>query len=117
VEFDDRAFLDALERKRRQLGLSWRQVARDLDLSASTFSRLSRGSRPDLDTFLTLVGWMGVPADTFVTSRAGISPAESPDNTVDAVRRSLRADQSLDAESAAALEDLFRLAYRRLSGT
>lgn len=113
MNLDEQAFFAAVERRRRQEGLSWRELGRQLSLSPSTFSRLSRGSRPDLDTFLALVGWLGLPAETF--THDPVESAKRAVGTLDALSRSLRVDPTLDEEAAAALEDLFRVAYRRLS--
>lgn len=111
VTFDHDAFMKAVERQRQRLGLSWRELARQLGLSASTFTRLARGSQPDLATFLTLLAWLDVPAETFIDS-----PAQ-PSDTLAVVTRSLRADPALEPTAAAALEDLIRVAYLQLSNT
>jgi transcriptional regulator with XRE-family HTH domain len=47
-----------LDQRRREQGLSWRQLAVRLDLSASTLSRLADGKRPDADALVSLLVWL-----------------------------------------------------------
>ena len=116
VSFNDEAFFGAIERRRQAENLSWRQLAKQLNLSASTFSRLARGRRPDVDTFLRLIAWLEMPADRFMTDRRGAgTPRES--DTLDVIADVLRADQTLPADGAGALEQLMRVAYANLRGT
>lgn len=110
--FDDQAFFRALDTKRQRSGTTWRAVARDLDVSPSTFSRLARGRRPDVDTFAKLVDWLGVPADAFIIGARGLR--REPVDPLDVLTAALQADPSLSKQDAAALEDIFRVAYTRL---
>lgn len=65
VVVDVEALYGALETRRERKGASWREIATDLDLSPSTFTRLAQGQRPDIDTFSTLLAWLDLPATTF----------------------------------------------------
>ncbi|MFI6103195.1 helix-turn-helix domain-containing protein [Streptomyces sp. NPDC051310] len=49
-----------LDYKRTQAGRSWRDVAAELGLSRSTFSRLADGHRPDADALVTLIAWLDI---------------------------------------------------------
>lgn len=109
--FDDAAFFAALDAKRAEAGWSWRQLGRELHLSPSTFSRLSRGRRPDVSTFLTLVAWLGAEPTSFLLGQT----EPRPTSTLATISAALRRDQSLGKEDAAALDDIVRTAYRRLS--
>jgi transcriptional regulator with XRE-family HTH domain len=116
--FDQAHFYDAVERNRRDAGLSWRQLAHRLSLSPSTFTRLAQGRRPDVDTFVKLLAWMERPATDFMsgaeTDGAG-EPEKPAKDTVRDISNSLREDPALSAESADALADILRIAYRRFS--
>jgi transcriptional regulator with XRE-family HTH domain len=115
VSFNDEAFFGAMERRRQAENLSWRQLAKRLNLSASTFSRLARGRRPDVDTFLRLIAWLEMPADRFMTDgRSSGTPRES--DTLDVIADVLRSDRTLPADGAGALEQLMRIAYANLRG-
>lgn len=56
----------ALDAQREARGLSWRQLATEAGVSASLVSRMGNGHRPDLDGFIGLVQWLGMPAETFM---------------------------------------------------
>jgi transcriptional regulator with XRE-family HTH domain len=56
----------ALDAERQANGLSWRQLAADAGVSTSLVSRMGNGHRPDLDGFIALVQWLGMPAETFM---------------------------------------------------
>jgi transcriptional regulator with XRE-family HTH domain len=112
--FDDAAFYEALERRRRAQNLSWRQLGRELGLSPSTFSRLARGRRPDVETFIKLLAWLDLPADAFML---GDSPAarSAGQDTLAVIAAALRSDRTIPADAAGAIEQLLRVAYARLS--
>ncbi len=109
---DVQALYAALDSKRKGQGTSWREVARELEISPSTFSRMAQGRRPDVDTFATLLRWLGMPAESFMRStRDGPGAAEEP---VAMVSSYLRSARNIEPEDAEALEEIFRAAYRRL---
>lgn len=56
------ALFDALDRQRWERGMSWREVARELGVSSSLFTRMSHGLRPDVDTFCLLLTWLDIDA-------------------------------------------------------
>jgi transcriptional regulator with XRE-family HTH domain len=47
-----------LDARRRERGLTWRQIAEQLDVSPSMFSRLADGNRPDADALVSLLVWL-----------------------------------------------------------
>jgi transcriptional regulator with XRE-family HTH domain len=110
---DVEALYAALDNKRRAHGTSWREIARQLEVSPSTFSRMAQGRRPDVDTFATLLRWLGMPAESFMRGTKATADAEEP---VAMVSSYLRSARNVTAEDAEALEDIFRAAYNRLVG-
>jgi transcriptional regulator with XRE-family HTH domain len=100
----------ALDSKRGAEGLSWRELARQLALSPSVFTRLGQGARPDVDTFLTLTGWLGISPERFAEGSAPLD-----EDTLAVISTYLRADKALPPKSAAALEAILRTAYERLA--
>ena len=102
----------ALDEGRQAKELSWRQLAKEAKVSASTLTRMAQGKRPDVDSFAALVKWLGVPADSFLRD-AGAAQKRKPE-PLSVISTFLRADKQLSAESAAAIEDIVRAAYRRL---
>jgi transcriptional regulator with XRE-family HTH domain len=113
ISFDDDAFFRALERKRISQGVSWREVGRQLALSPSTFSRLARGRRPDLETFLKLLTWLRASSDDFILG--DISDEQDNRDSVGEIAALLRQDPTITLEDASALEDIVRAAYNRFS--
>lgn len=114
MPFDAERFFRDVDRRRRDQDLSWRGLGSELSISASTFSRLSQGRRPDVDTFLTLLEWLESPADVYLTGAD--RPVAAPD-TLTQVLALLRSDSTLDPDAADAIEDIVRVAYRRLSAS
>ena len=64
--FDPKALYLALDERRVAGGLSWQDVARATGVSAATITRTRTGGRMEVDGMLALVGWLGVPVETFV---------------------------------------------------
>lgn len=110
---DVSALYASLDSKRQSEKMSWRQLATELGLSASVFTRLAQGKRPDLDSFVAMTGWLGQPAESFIE---GDKPSEAEaEETVAVISTYLRADKALKPASAQAIEDIVRTAYEQLA--
>lgn len=113
----------AIRRRREELGLSLRDVAAKTSVSASTLSRIENGTgKPDADNIARLTGWLDVPMERILSGRDPQSAEESkavvyyPEEPVpEIVEAHLRADRNLTPETAAALSELFRVAYTQFS--
>ena len=112
----------AIRRKREELGLSLRDVASKTSVSASTLSRIENGTgKPDADNIARLTAWLEVPMERILSGRdpqaeeakAVVYYPEEP--TPEIVEAHLRADKNLTPETAAALSELFRVAYTQFS--
>ena len=111
-----------IRRRREELGLSLRDVADKTGVSASTLSRIENGTgKPDADNIARLTSWLDVPMERIIGGRKGEDretkaviyyPHES---TPEIVEAHLRADRHLTPETAAALSELFRVAYTQFS--
>lgn len=106
------ALYAALDQKRKQEALTWRRLANITGTSPSTFTRMAQGHRPDVDTFMTLCSWLGVPAEEFF--RRGRMVQQSGDNTLAVISAHLRASRQLSPQSAKAMEEIIRAAYEQL---
>jgi len=102
---DVQALYDALDQQRRTRKLSWRQVAAEAGVGPSTLSRMTKGKRPDVDSFAVLVSWLGVPADTFLQGTAEALVAGRGE-TLAVLSTHLRADSRLSPKTVDALQDL-----------
>ena len=112
----------AVKRRREELGLSLRDVAAKTSVSASTLSRIENGTgKPDADNIARLAAWLDVPMERILSGRnqeaessqAVVYYPEEP--TPEIVEAHLRADRNLTPETAAALSELFRVAYTQFS--
>ena len=112
----------AVKRRREELGLSLRDVASKTSVSASTLSRIENGTgKPDADNIARLTSWLDVPMERILSGRD--SQAEESqavvyfpqEPTPQIVEAHLRADRNLTPETAAALSELFRVAYNQFS--
>lgn len=107
------ALYAALDAQKYELGLSWRQLARECELSPSTLTRLANGLRPDVDAFASLVRWLSQPAERFITAE-GDDPAWADEPALLAeLAPLLRARTDLDEEGADRLQSLFGAAIEQ----
>lgn len=94
---------------------SLQEAAREAEVSAATFSRVERGDYlPGRENLVKLATWLGVPLNELVRAPLLAGHESEPESTPEAVALHLRADRNLDPEDAAALEQMFRLAYESL---
>ena len=63
--FDVRALYAALDSQRRERGMSWRQVASEIGVSATTLTRTKQGGRLEVDGMLAMVRWLGRTVESF----------------------------------------------------
>ena len=110
----------AIKRRREELGLSLRDVADVTNVSASTLSRIENGTgKPDADNIARLTGWLDMPIDRVMSKKtsedveAVIYYPHEP--TPEIVEAHLRADKNLTPQTAQALAELFRVAYKQFS--
>lgn len=108
---DVEALYAALDQRRKLSGLTWRGLAADTGTSPSTFTRMKEGHRPDVNTFMTLCSWLGVPAEGF--KRGGYAELDQ-DNTLALISTHLRASRELSPRGAKAMEEIIRAAYEQL---
>jgi transcriptional regulator with XRE-family HTH domain len=110
---DVEALYEALDVKRRADGLSWRDVASAIGVSASTLTRMAQGASPDVEGFGKMVRWLAVSADDFISRPKGRTSKKQEELLV-VVSRHLRASKELDAKSAKALEGIIEAAYKQV---
>jgi transcriptional regulator with XRE-family HTH domain len=109
--FDVGAFHAALDSQRLAMELTWKDVAAEAGVSASTLTRMSQGKRPDVDGLAALLRWSGLQAEMFIRDTgAEKKKTAEPLAQITAV---LRADKSLSRESAEAIEQILKAAYKR----
>lgn len=110
-DFDAEGFYAALDGQRQSRAITWKKVAEESGVSASTLTRLAQGRRPDVDSMAALVVWSGLSADSFVRRQKRTKKKAEPLAEITAI---LRGDPNLSAQGAVALEALVKTAYERL---
>ncbi|SRR5258708_40314890 len=107
--FNVSAFYSALDAVREARGLSWKQVAAESGVNASTLTRIGQGKKPDVDGLSSLLVWSHLKAEMFIAD----SSDEKPEPLAE-IARIIRMDETLSHSSAGIVEDIVRSAYNRL---
>lgn len=112
TRFDGEAFFAALDAQRIGQGLTWRQVAKQCGVSASTLTRMSQGKLPDAQGLTALAAWAGLDTAKFL--RGDDMPRPSQPEPLAMISTYLRSDPNLSPEGAVALDELIKATYERL---
>ena len=108
--FDAEAFFSALDAERRSRRQTWKRVAEDARVSASTLTRMAQGRRPDVDSMAALIAWSGLSADAFVRDTQAMPGPSS----LSVISASLKSDPHLTPEAAEVLDELMKATYERV---
>src|SRR6266496_6240155 len=94
--FDAKAFYGALAATVSARSKTWKQVAVETGVSASTLTRMSQGRRPDAGSLAALSAWAGLnPSDFVDAPYKGTRP-----EAMAQISTLLRSDPSLDGQGA-----------------
>jgi hypothetical protein len=107
--FDTSAFYAALDAQREAKRLSWRDVAKEAKVNASTLTRLGQGKLPDGDNFAVLLGWLGLGIEPFLQGET-----RHKAETLACVSALLYNDPCLTSDQAILLDTLMRSTYLSL---
>ncbi|KIQ01825.1 XRE family transcriptional regulator [Agrobacterium tumefaciens] len=108
-KFDGERFFSALDSTRSARGLTWKKVAEQASVPASTLTRMSQGRKPDIDTLSYLCSWSGLRADDFI-----MREAKQKAETLSSVTALFRADPNLSKDGAMAMEAIIKAAYEQI---
>jgi transcriptional regulator with XRE-family HTH domain len=108
--FDGEGFFAAIDAERQARRLTWKKVAEEAKVAASTLTRMSQGRRPDVDSLSALCRWSGLNAGDFMRGGPGKRTKAEP---LAQITAHLRADPNLSREGARALETLIKTAYQQ----
>ncbi len=108
--FDAQRFYVALDVERKNRSLTWKKVANQAHVSASSLTRMAQGKRPDVDTMAALASWGRLRVDEFIEQH---EPPTSGSSLAE-VTAYLRADPQLSPEAAEAIENLLRVVVDEL---
>ncbi len=104
--FDNEKFYAALDACRLGRRLTWKQVAQESGVNASTLTRMAQGKRPDVDGLAALLAWGGLQADSFMDP--------SPETTSDPLTQMtliVRGDRRLTSANKTMIEGVLRAVY------
>lgn len=107
--FDGERFFSALDSARAAKSLTWKKVAEQAKVPASTLTRMSQGRKPDVDSLSALCAWSGLRADDFISGE--VRQKTEPLAEVTAL---FRADPNLSKEGAIAMEAIIKAAYDQI---
>ena len=108
--FEADAFYAALDAERRSRRYTWKQLAKEAQVSASTLTRMAQGRRPDVDSLAALVTWAGLSADAFVRD----DQAKPGPGALAMISTYLKSDPHLTPDAAEALDQLVKATYERM---
>lgn len=101
-------FYEALNSTRQAKGLSWKDVAAESGVSASTLTRMAQGRRPDVDSLAALAAWSGLDTNDFLKPNTKTKP-----ESLAMISTYLKSDRHLTPDSANALDQIIRAAYHQ----
>ena len=107
--FDVEGFYRALDAVRISRGLTWKDVATEAEVNASTLSRMGQGKKPDVNGLAALLAWSKLKAENFIEGESG-GEAEPLAQIASLIRN----DRSLSFNGARMLEDIIVSTYKRL---
>jgi transcriptional regulator with XRE-family HTH domain len=113
TRIDVPALYAALDGLRRSRDLSWRQLAAEIQVSASTMTRLANGYSPHVDAFAAMARWLKMPAEKFMVDEAAdeASTDDQPELLTE-MGVLLRARKDLLPEERDHLQELFATAIK-----
>ncbi len=109
-KFDGEAFFAAIDAVKEAKRLTWKKVAEQAGVPASTLTRMSQGKRPDIDSLAALCEWSGLKVENFTRGGGGGPRQTEP---LAQITAHLRADPNLSKEGARMLDALIKTAYQQ----
>lgn len=109
VTFDNEAFFSALNAERLSRQKTWKEVAAESGVQASTLTRMGDGKNPDVNGLAALLAWSGLKAESFIP-KTGENNSQNFSNAV----ALLRAVPDLDKPKLDVLVNVLTSTYETL---
>lgn len=109
--FDSDAFYATLNATRLSRQKTWKDIAEETGVNASTLSRMGQGAKPDVNGLASLLAWSNLKAESFI--RRSNQGKKEPIAEITAL---LRADPRLTKQNAKLIEDIVVSTYNKLRG-
>lgn len=110
--FDTDAFYSALNAARLSKQKTWKDVAEEAGVNASTLSRIKQGAKPDVDGLAGLLVWSSLKAESFIRGTRKGKQSEP----IAEITALLRADPKLSKVNAKLMEEIVLSTYNKLKG-
>lgn len=110
--FDGESFFSALNAERLSRQMTWKEVAHETGVAASTLSRMGQGAKPDVNGLAALLKWSNLKAEMFIQ---GTENSEAP--PIAKITALLRADPQLSPKNAKLMEEIVMSTYNKLRGS
>jgi len=107
--FDNEAFYSALNAERLSRQKTWKEVAQETGVNASTLTRIGQGANPDVNGLAALLRWANLKAEMFIRDSNNQEP-----EAITKITALLRADPRLSPDHAKLMEDIVVSTYNRL---
>jgi transcriptional regulator with XRE-family HTH domain len=111
--FDSDAFYASLNAVRLSRQLTWKDVAGEAGVNASTLTRIKHGAKPDVNGLAALLKWSNLKAESFIRGTSSRKKSEP----IAEITALLRADPHLSKQNAKLIEEIVVSTYNRLRGT
>ena len=108
--FNQEAFFAALDTERLARRKTWKQIAEESNVPASSLSRMGQGKKPDVETFAKLLNWSNLKAEVFIDNPAN----KDRPTSLSTITSLLRADPKLSQDSKRTLEFVINSTYHAL---
>jgi transcriptional regulator with XRE-family HTH domain len=109
VTFDNEAFFSALNAERLSQRKTWKEVAAEAGVQASTLTRMGDGKNPDVNGLAALLSWSGLKAEEFIPK-----PGEDKSRNFSNAVALLRAVPDLDKTKLEVLVNVLTSTYETL---
>jgi transcriptional regulator with XRE-family HTH domain len=113
VSFDAERFYSVLDSHRISRRLTWKQVAQQSGVNASTLTRMAQKKRPDVDSLTSLLKWSGETSDSFMVATHPDGDHFEAQNTLANVTAQFRADKNLSEAGKKAIETTIKVLYEQ----
>lgn len=107
--FDGEAFYAALNAVRLSRQKTWKQVAQETGVNASTLTRIGQGTHPDVNNLAALLSWATFKAELFIQDAVNQEP-----EIIAQIIALLYADPHLSRHHAKLIEDMLVNTYHHL---
>jgi transcriptional regulator with XRE-family HTH domain len=109
--FHAESFYATLDSVRQSRQTTWKQVAQESQVSASTLTRMAQGRRPDVDSLAALAEWSELDINDFMYSEP---PSGGGGQSLEKMTALFRADSNLSPDAKSAIETTLKVLYEQL---